>query len=97
MTWAKRYLNLTIKTVSRPKDTSVFIVLPRRWVVERSLARMMNAWCSFARLLLGAFVGLGAGGVSAVGLVLAGGLVACVESAWPRPVRHVRWARGGQG
>lgn len=41
--WAKKYLNLTIKTVSRPKDTSGFIVLPRRWVVERSLAWMMNA------------------------------------------------------
>ena len=35
MTWAKRHLNLTIKTVSRPKDTSGFIVLPRRLVVER--------------------------------------------------------------
>ncbi|GAA1339857.1 hypothetical protein GCM10009647_083230 [Streptomyces sanglieri] len=43
VTWAKRHLNLTIKTVSRPKDTSGFIVLPRRWVVERSLAWMMNA------------------------------------------------------
>ncbi|WP_097977623.1 IS5 family transposase [Streptomyces sp. gb14] len=41
--WAKRHLKLTIKTVSRPKDTSRFIVLPRRWVVERSLAWMMNA------------------------------------------------------
>lgn len=43
VTWAKRNLNLTIKTVSRTKDTSGFIVLPRRWVVERSLAWMMNA------------------------------------------------------
>lgn len=41
--WAKRRLNLTIKPVSRPKDTSGFIVLPRRWVVERSLAWMMHA------------------------------------------------------
>jgi transposase len=31
VTWAKKYLNLTIKTVSRPKDASGFIVLPRRW------------------------------------------------------------------
>ncbi len=29
--------------VSRPKDASGFIVLPRRWVVERSLAWMMHA------------------------------------------------------
>lgn len=43
VTWAKRHLSLTVKTVSRPKDTSGFIVLPRRWVVERSLAWMMNA------------------------------------------------------
>jgi hypothetical protein len=32
------FLNLTIKTVSRPKDTSGFLTLPRRWVVERTLA-----------------------------------------------------------
>ncbi|CAM5624971.1 hypothetical protein SCYAM73S_06861 [Streptomyces cyaneofuscatus] len=31
------------EAVSRPKDTSGFIVLPRRWVVEQSLAWMMNA------------------------------------------------------
>jgi transposase len=43
VTWPKRHLNLTVKTVSQPKDTSGFIVLPRRWVVERSLAWMMNA------------------------------------------------------
>ncbi|MFF0465791.1 IS5 family transposase [Streptomyces mexicanus] len=43
VTWAKRHLNLTIKTVSRPKDADGFVLLPRRWVVERSLAWMMNA------------------------------------------------------
>ncbi|MFG2463791.1 IS5 family transposase [Streptomyces sp. NPDC048523] len=43
VTWAKEYLNLTIKTVSRPKDASGFIVLPRRWVVERTWAWMMHA------------------------------------------------------
>lgn len=41
--WAKQHLNLTIKPVSRPKDASGFVVLPRRWVVERSLAWMMPA------------------------------------------------------
>ncbi|MFJ6651150.1 transposase [Streptomyces sp. NPDC091290] len=35
---AKQHLNLTIKPSSRPKDASGFIVLPRRWVVERWLA-----------------------------------------------------------
>ena len=43
VTWGKRHLGLTIKTVSRPKDASGFVVLPRRWVVERSLAWMMHA------------------------------------------------------
>ncbi|WP_425583873.1 transposase [Streptomyces rectiviolaceus] len=27
----------------RPKDTTGFVVVPRRWVIERSLAWMMNA------------------------------------------------------
>lgn len=41
--WAMTYLNLTIKTVSRPKDAVGFVVLPRRWVVERSHAWVMHA------------------------------------------------------
>lgn len=41
--WAKQHLNLAVKPVSRPKDASGFVVLPRRWVVERSLAWMMHA------------------------------------------------------
>lgn len=44
VTWAKSFLHLTIKTVSRPKEAKGFVVLPRRWVVERSLA-----WLSHAR------------------------------------------------
>lgn len=40
---AKKYLNLTVKTVSRPKDAVGFVVLPRRWVVERSAAWVMHA------------------------------------------------------
>ena len=41
--WAKSFLHLTIKTVSRPKDAKRFAVLPRRWVVERSLAWLLHA------------------------------------------------------
>ncbi|MFJ4188164.1 IS5 family transposase [Kitasatospora sp. NPDC089509] len=41
--WARKYLNLTVKTVSRPKDAKGFVVLPRRWVVERSQAWVMHA------------------------------------------------------
>ncbi|ALO91307.1 Putative transposase [Streptomyces hygroscopicus subsp. limoneus] len=43
MTWAKTYLNLTIRTVSRPRDASGFVVLRRRWVVERWHAWVMHA------------------------------------------------------
>ncbi|GAA2425639.1 hypothetical protein GCM10010433_27050 [Streptomyces pulveraceus] len=42
VTWAKRHLNLMIKPMSRLKDTSDFVVLPRRWVVEKSLAWMTH-------------------------------------------------------
>lgn len=35
--WAKTYLNLTINTVSRPKNAPGFVVLPRRWVVDEGL------------------------------------------------------------
>lgn len=41
--WAKQHLNLTIEPVSRPKYASGFVVLPRRWIVERSLAWVMHA------------------------------------------------------
>lgn len=43
VTWAKQHLRLTIKTVSKPKDATGFVVLPRRWVVERTLAWLMHA------------------------------------------------------
>ncbi|MFG3296591.1 IS5 family transposase [Streptomyces sp. NPDC048179] len=41
--WAKTELKLTVKTVNRPKDAKGFVVLPRRWVVERSWAWVMHA------------------------------------------------------
>lgn len=41
--WAKKYLRLTVKTVSRPKDATGFVVLPRRWVVVRSLSWITQA------------------------------------------------------
>ncbi|WP_349307787.1 IS5 family transposase [Streptomyces sp. HNM0645] len=41
--WAKTFLHLTIKTVSRPKGAKGFVILPRRWVVERSLAWLLHA------------------------------------------------------
>jgi transposase len=36
--WAATYLKLTVEIVKRPPDLHTFQVLPRRWVVERTLA-----------------------------------------------------------
>jgi transposase len=36
--WAGSRLNLTVQIVKRPDDLHTFTVLPRRWVVERTLA-----------------------------------------------------------
>ena len=38
VTWAKTRLRLTLQIVKRPDDLHTFKVLPRRWVVERTLA-----------------------------------------------------------
>jgi transposase len=38
VTWAKTVLKLTVQIVKRPDDLHTFKVLPRRWVVERTLA-----------------------------------------------------------
>ncbi|WP_211265664.1 hypothetical protein [Actinacidiphila oryziradicis] len=36
MTWAKDRLALTVEIVKRSDDAKGFVVLPRRWVVERN-------------------------------------------------------------
>jgi transposase len=38
VTWAKATLKLTLQIVKRPDDLHTFQVLPRRWVVERTLS-----------------------------------------------------------
>ena len=38
VTWARSALKLTVEIVKRPDDLHTFKVLPRRWVVERTLA-----------------------------------------------------------
>lgn len=40
--WARAKCKITIEVVSRPKDQHGFSVLPRRWVVERTLAWLMR-------------------------------------------------------
>ncbi|MGW0425161.1 hypothetical protein [Streptomyces sp. NPDC003015] len=39
----KTRLDLTIKIVHRSPNTPGFVVLPRRWVVERALSRIVRA------------------------------------------------------
>jgi transposase len=38
VTWAKTWLRLRVEIVKRPDDLHTFKVLPRRWVVERTLS-----------------------------------------------------------
>lgn len=42
--WAAQQLRFRIEVVSRPPGARGFVIVPRRWVVERSLA-----WLSHAR------------------------------------------------
>jgi transposase len=43
VTWAKEKLQLTLQIVKRSDDMTGFVVLPRRWVVERSLGWLMRS------------------------------------------------------
>ncbi|MFE6702927.1 transposase [Streptomyces sp. NPDC057718] len=41
--WARNLLNITLRTVSRPRNAKRFVVLPRRWKVERTIGWIMKA------------------------------------------------------
>ncbi len=41
--WAKEKLALTLEVVKRTDDMNGFVVLPRRWVVERTFAWLMHS------------------------------------------------------
>jgi transposase len=43
--WAAGKLHLTLEIVKRSDDTTGFVVLPRRWVVERTLSWLMRSRC----------------------------------------------------
>ncbi|GHE98507.1 hypothetical protein GCM10018772_23670 [Streptomyces fumanus] len=43
VSWAKSALHLTVETVHRPRDAVGFVLLPRRWIVERSLTWIMHS------------------------------------------------------
>jgi transposase len=40
VTWAQKHAQLTLQIVKRSDDMMGFVVLPRRWVVERTLSRI---------------------------------------------------------
>jgi len=40
--WAKSVLHLTVSVVKRSDDTTGFMVLPRRWVVERTFGWLLR-------------------------------------------------------
>ncbi len=42
-TWSADRLRMSLRPVQRPKGTKGFVVLPRRWKVERSIGWIMNA------------------------------------------------------
>jgi hypothetical protein len=42
VSWASGVLRLTVTIVKRTDDTKGFVVLPRRWVVERSFGWLMR-------------------------------------------------------
>lgn len=43
VTWAKEKLQITLQIVKRSDDMTGFVVLPRRWVVERTLGWLMHS------------------------------------------------------
>jgi transposase len=43
VTWARRRLRFTLKVVNRPPGQPGFVVLARRWIVERTLSWLMRA------------------------------------------------------
>ncbi|MDJ0386455.1 IS5 family transposase [Streptomyces sp. G-G2] len=43
VTWAQEKLRLTLQIVKRTDDMEGFVVLPRRWVVERTLGWLMRS------------------------------------------------------
>ncbi|WP_326790383.1 transposase [Streptomyces sp. NBC_00151] len=44
--WAQDTLGITVKVVPRPKDAKGFVLLPKRWVAERSSSWTMRARCN---------------------------------------------------
>lgn len=43
--WAAQTLKTTVEIVRKPKDQKGFVVIPRRWAVERPFAWLTNHRC----------------------------------------------------
>jgi putative transposase len=68
VTWVRKYLKISVEVVQRLAGQVGFVVLPRRWVVERTLAWLgrhrrlskdyeHHTWCSEAHVYI-ASIGL---------------------------------------
>ncbi len=40
--WVRRFCRIDLDIVLRPEETKAFVVVPRRWVVERTFAWLSN-------------------------------------------------------
>lgn len=40
--WVKQWLNITLEIVKKPKEQKGFAIQPRRWIVERTFAWMLD-------------------------------------------------------
>ena len=40
--WVRRVLRVVLEIVRKPEDQRGFVVLPRRWVLERTLSRLVR-------------------------------------------------------
>ena len=40
--WVRQWLNVTLEIVKKPKEQQGFTLLPKRWIVERSFAWLLD-------------------------------------------------------
>jgi transposase len=89
VTWAKEKLRLTLQIVKRTDDMTGFVVLPRRWCVERTLG-----WLMRSRRLVRDFETLPASSETFVYFSMAMLMSRRLARTAPRPhPEQSRWAR----
>ncbi|MDQ0943882.1 transposase [Streptomyces sp. V1I1] len=84
ITWALQVLQLVVTVIKRSDDVSGFVVLPRRWVVERTLCATRRSVC-----IPGSATGVGVGTGTGTGVTLsaAGAAASSTAAARPTPAR----------